>query len=201
MDDIHLVMHGLAVSHDRSPGAVAGLLGIDAGRVDRALRDLVATGRASEVRGEFVLVPAARMALDAEYSRHYGDLRANPDVVLAYEEFEGINLDFKALIGEWQTVRLAGEIVPNDHADVERDDRVLRRLEQLHGRADRVLERLARHLPRLGIYRDRLRRALGRARSYEIEYVSGARIESYHTVWFELHEDMLRLMGRPRAER
>ena len=27
-----------------------------------------------------------------------------------------------------------------------------------------------------------------------VAWVSDAKIESYHTVWFELHEDLLRLM-------
>ena len=122
------------------------------------------------------------------------------DFVAGYEEFERINVDLKDLISRWQTVQVAGDTVPNDHNDMEYDQRLLRRLGGLHERIDRLLKQLAGHLPRLGIYRDRLRRALGRARDYEIEYVSGARIESYHTVWFELHEDLLRVMGRVRVE-
>ena len=34
--------------------------------------------------------------------------------------------------------------------------------------------------------------------SGEIDYVSGVKVGSYHTVWFELHEDLLRLLGRSR---
>ena len=34
----------------------------------------------------------------------------------------------------------------------------------------------------------------------EIDWVSGVRIDSYHTVWFELHEDLLRMLGRTRQE-
>ena len=32
------------------------------------------------------------------------------------------------------------------------------------------------------------------------EWVSDARLPSYHTLWFELHEDLLRILGRRRAE-
>jgi hypothetical protein len=28
--------------------------------------------------------------------------------------------------------------------------------------------------------------------------MSGVRVSSYHTVWFEMHEDLLRLLGRTR---
>jgi hypothetical protein len=31
-----------------------------------------------------------------------------------------------------------------------------------------------------------------------IDYVSGVKVDSYHTVWFELHEDLLRMLGRSR---
>jgi hypothetical protein len=42
--------------------------------------------------------------------------------------------------------------------------------------------------------------ALEKAEDGEIAWVSDAKIESYHTLWFELHEDLLRLMRRERAE-
>ena len=41
---------------------------------------------------------------------------------------------------------------------------------------------------------------LEKAEDGKVEWVSDARIESYHTVWFELHEDLLRLLGRQREE-
>ena len=47
---------------------------------------------------------------------------------------------------------------------------------------------------------DKLLAALEKAEDGAIEWVSDAKIESYHTLWFELHEDLLRLMGREREE-
>jgi pyruvate,orthophosphate dikinase len=32
------------------------------------------------------------------------------------------------------------------------------------------------------------------------EYIASPRIDSYHTVWFELHEDLILLAGRTREE-
>lgn len=32
------------------------------------------------------------------------------------------------------------------------------------------------------------------------DYVGGVRCDSYHTVWFELHEDLLRILGATRHE-
>jgi len=42
--------------------------------------------------------------------------------------------------------------------------------------------------------------ALERAEDGAIEWVSDVRIASYHTVWFEMHEDLLRALGRERVE-
>ncbi|NQV20995.1 MAG: hypothetical protein HQ511_06225, partial [Rhodospirillales bacterium] len=42
--------------------------------------------------------------------------------------------------------------------------------------------------------------ALEKAEDGETEFVSGAKVDSYHTVWFELHEDLLRILGREREE-
>jgi hypothetical protein len=54
--------------------------------------------------------------------------------------------------------------------------------------------------PRLSWYARKLSAALERAEDGAHEWVSDAKIESYHTVWFEMHEDLLRLLGRERSE-
>ena len=50
------------------------------------------------------------------------------------------------------------------------------------------------------LFQQCLLQALEKAEDGAIEWVSDARIDSYHTVWFELHEELLRLMGRTRVE-
>ena len=89
--------------------------------------------------------------------------------------------------------------MPNDHSDADYDAACLDRLGELD-RARPVLDGSpgscrARRTPA------RLRRGAGdRAPAGEHDWVSGARIDSYHTVWFELHEDLLRMLGREREE-
>ena len=198
--DSHLVLHGLAIKKHASPEAVAHLLGLPAERVKTALADAVKRGRAAEAQGRYVLAPMARMSLDGEYSKYYSDLRGNADFVAAYEGFERINVELKQLITDWQTMDVAGKRVPNDHSNEAHDQKVLDRLGEMHERADKIFARLAAGLPRLQIYRDHLLQALEKAEDGAIEWVSDARIDSYHTVWFELHEELLRLMGRVRVE-
>ena len=63
-----------------------------------------------------------------------------------------------------------------------------------------VLDRFAALDPRLGIYKTRLDEAYDKVLAGEHDWVSGARIDSYHTVWFELHEDLLTSLGRDRSQ-
>ena len=200
MNETHLVLHGLAIKKHATPEAVAGVLGLDVSVVRATLGKLVEAKRVVEAQGKYLLAPAARMALDMEYTPLYEDVRANSAFASGYEEFERLNNTLKQLITEWQTVDVRGHRVPNDHGNKDYDDRLIDRLGNLHERAELALDRLASALPRFSIYRDKLGAALERAEDGEIAWVSDAKIESYHTLWFELHEDLLRLMRRERAE-
>jgi hypothetical protein len=78
--------------------------------------------------------------------------------------------------------------------------RIIDRLGELHERGERGLAQLTREVPRFAYYARNLLAALERAEAGEVEWVSDARLASYHTLWFELHEDLLRLVGRQRQE-
>jgi hypothetical protein len=200
MQEMHLVLHGLAIKKHGSAESVAGLTGLAAARVDQLLRDCVGRGKVVEVQGKYMLAPLARMALDAEYSRHYHAERNNAAFVSAYEEFEIVNAQLKALITAWQSIEVGGVMVVNDHSHPDYDRRIIEKLGDLHERADPVLGRLSAVVRRLECYQAKLLAALERSEDGAIEWVSDARIDSYHTVWFELHEDLLRILGRTRAE-
>jgi hypothetical protein len=200
VNEAHLVMHGLAVKKSGTPETVADIMGLDPASVRAILTKLVEAKRVAEAQGKFLLTPPARMALDSEYSRLYAEVRANPDFKAGYEGFERLNGALKQLITDWQTMTVSGERVPNDHSHADYDARIIDRLGELHERAEIVLKRLAGAVHRFRIYDEKLRAALERAEDGAIQWVSDARIESYHTVWFELHEDLLRLMGREREE-
>ena len=200
MNEMHLVMHGLAIKKHASPDDVAGILGLDCEDVRETLTKLVTAKRAVEIKGRYMLAPAARMLLDADYSRYYEAERANPSFQAGYSGFERLNGALKQLITDWQTIPVRGERVPNDHCDKDYDSRIIDRLGDLHERVEPVINQLASALPRMAIYGEKLAAALEKAEAGAIVWVSDARIESYHTVWFELHEDLLRLMRRERTE-
>ena len=97
-------------------------------------------------------------------------------------------------------MEVAGSRVPNDHSNQDYDDGIIDRLGGLHERAEVVLGALTAPEARLSRYTDKLLIALEKAEDGETDFVSGARVESYHTVWFELHEDLLRILGQERDE-
>jgi hypothetical protein len=200
MNQTHLVMHGLAVKKHATPEVVAGIVGLETDEVRKVLVNLVEAKRVAEANGKYLLTPAARMALDSDYSRLYADVRVHPDFKAGYEGFERLNGALKQLITDWQTLPVGGGRVPNDHSNNDYDAKIIDRLAELHERAELVLKRLAGVVPRFQIYDEKLRAALGRSEDGAIQWVSDAKIESYHTLWFELHEDLLRLMGREREE-
>ena len=200
MDHRSLAFHGLAIKRHANAVAVASLTGLSAGPVQSILEQGVATGRVVEVRGAYSLTPLARVALQAGYDKHFAELRKNDAFVAAYFGFEKINPELKGVITDWQTMDVRGERRANDHSDQAYDDKVIDRLSALHERAEPVFAGLARGLPRLSIYAGKLEAALDKAEDGGIEWVSDIHRESYHTVWFELHEELLRIMGREREE-
>lgn len=198
--DLHLVMHAVAIRKHGTAEDVALLAGLDQAKTTAVLASAAAGGRVVEANGRYLLSPAGQLILASEYSRFCGGLRANPAFVTAYERFERINVELKQLITDWQTLELGGKRVPNDHSDRAYDQRVIDRLGDLHERFEPVLKALVAAALRLKVYQQKLVAALEKAEAGDTNAVSDARSDSYHTVWFELHEDLLRLMGRQREE-
>ena len=87
----------------------------------------------------------------------------------------------------------------NDHADADYDAKVLSRLMRIDEAAQRICDELATRLSRFGVYRLRLSSALERSLGGDIAYVADS-LESYHAVWFQLHEDLLTTLGISRDD-
>jgi hypothetical protein len=201
MTDVELLaIHGLAVKKAGSAGAVAEILGADQLDVQAALDAASADGRVAGANGVYMVSPAGGRWLSERYPEVYGGLRADPAAGEAYERFERINRELLALMTDWQMMPVGVERVPNDHSDGEYDAEIIDKLGALHERACRPLDQFAALQPRLRRYVLRLEAAYDKVLAGEHDWVSGARIDSYHTVWFELHEDLLRMLGREREE-
>jgi hypothetical protein len=197
---MNLVLHGLAIKKHAGASDIARLVGLSEHETVALLREAIRRGRVVEESGKYILGPLARLALESDYSCSCADLRENRTFVETYDAFERINIELKTLITNWQTVDAGGHRVSNDHSDSEYDVRVIDHLGELHERADVLMSRFEHVLPRFGYYRTQLLSALERAENGELQWVSSPRLESYHTLWFEVHEDLLRILGRRRSE-
>jgi pyruvate, orthophosphate dikinase len=110
--------------------------------------------------------------------------------------FLDLDLQVKDIVTAWQL----RDGAVNDHTDSEYDAGVLEHLAALHVDTVAWLKPLEADCPRLADYRARLDRAIEASKAGDGRYVASPRMDSYHTVWFELHEDLIQLAGRTREE-
>jgi hypothetical protein len=154
-------------------------------------RDGMAAGWSLTPEGRRIGADRLRAELDA--------VGAGSEVQACYQGFLPLNAELLAVCTEWQTVVVAGEHVPNDHTDPERDAAVLERLTVLHRRARPVLDALADALDRFEGYVPRLDRAHDHVLAGRTEWITKPTVDSYHGIWFELHEHLLVTLGRERS--
>jgi len=137
---------------------------------------------------------------DSELARNELDsVDGRVDVLQAYKSFLGLNPALLDTCGDWQMRRLGSMPMLNDHADPDYDAKVLSRLIRIDASAQRICSDLASRLTRFGLYRTRLTTALERALGGNIAFVTDT-LDSYHSVWFQLHEDLLVTLGTSREE-
>ena len=116
-----------------------------------------------------------------------------------HERFGALNVELLDLCTHWQLREVDGEARPNDHGDPGHDAAALDRLERLHAATVPWLDELVAALPRFRTYSERLAEAVRRVREGHTEWFTRPVIDSYHTVWFELHEDLLATLGLERS--
>jgi hypothetical protein len=116
-----------------------------------------------------------------------------------YQSFKELNPKLLQVCSDWQMRRLGQSHLVNDHRDADYDAKVLSRLMGIDDTAQRICDELANRLARFGVYRLRLSSALERALTGDNAYVADS-LESYHNVWFQLHEDLLVTLGISRDE-
>lgn len=125
-------------------------------------------------------------------------LRGDPELTECYERFLQLNDRVLKVSSDWQVRRERGIELPNDHSDPDYDASVIDRLVELHDRARVCLDKMAVRAPRLAPYRARLDACVGRLLQGDQKAFTAPLAESYHTVWFELHQDLLLTLGLER---
>ncbi|MFC8047224.1 hypothetical protein [Nocardia sp. NPDC057353] len=201
LDTAHLVLHGLTLKQLAAAEQLADIIDLDTAVIAAELEQAAAAGSVLSARGSAMITPAGRAALDAVYPAAFADRRADDALVRTLADFEqGINKRMLTLMTSWQTVTVDGVQQPNDHADADYDGKVIDKLARLHDQVESVLAPFADADPLTKRFLSRLGAALAKVDQGEHDYVSSVRIDSYHTVWYQMHEHLLRVMGAERDE-
>ena len=180
-----LILNALYLRKIADRGVLAECSGCSAGDVDSILDMAAGTGFVLGLGSQYVLTDEGRQAVLDYYESAYEDMRADPEIQSWYVRFETVNDRFLQLVSAWQN-------------NGDGQDRVYDRLARTVERHVVALEQVADRLPRYRHYADRFRKSLDRVDSGQVEYVTSPTVDSLHNIWFEFHEDILALLGRPR---
>jgi hypothetical protein len=197
-----LVLHGLRLKGVAPPEAVADAVGLPRAEVAALLDELAAEGLVDHREGRlagWALTRAGRSAHERLLAREADTDAVRPRVEGAYGRFRELNPDVLDVVSRWQVREVGGKPVRNDHRDPVYDEAVVHDLSAIHRDTRPVCDRLAGTLDRYRPYGPRLTHAVERVRAGDTDYFAKPMIPSYHTVWFELHEDLLATLGIDRA--
>jgi hypothetical protein len=184
-----LVLNALYLRKIADREVLAECSGCLTGEVDKQLDTAVNDGHVLGLGSQYVLTDEGRQAVLDFYEAVYREMRNDPVVLDFYHRFETVNDRFLQLVSAWQTRG------PGGNGDNEKVyDRIARTVE----RHVAALDGVSSQLPRYQHYADRFRRSLERVDEGHIEYVTSPTVDSLHNIWFEFHEDILALLGRPR---
>jgi hypothetical protein len=200
MNRLPEVLHGVAVKKYATVAEIASVTGVDPDQVRYLVETATASGRLLVNGDKYLLTPLAQVAVRFDYSRQFDTIRSGNAFLTAFDRFETINTNLKSLITRWQTIDTRGARVANDHSDREYDMEIISNLGEINDEVASLLGTFESALQRFTYYRVNLDAALEKAEAGDLEWVSSARVLSYHTLWFELHEDLLRILDKRRRE-
>jgi DNA-binding MarR family transcriptional regulator len=180
-----------------TPADLATTLGEDLDGITATVEQLTESGLLIE--GTTLRIsPSGRARLETLLAEERKDVDSAA-IAAAYHDFRAVNTDFKSLVTDWQ-LKGGPKGKPNAHDNAEYDAAVLARLDDVHSRVVPIIGAAATQLPRLNAYSSKLLVALGKVKNGETAWLARPLIDSYHTVWFELHEELISAVGLTREE-
>jgi len=192
------IIRCLSIKRTCAMGPLAEALLTTIAALESTAAELVQAGTVVLAPGSIQLTPAgaaqATELLETD-RRRWGADRA----LEVLDAFLPLDKRIKATVTAWQLMDADGQQVVNDHTDPEYDAVVLADLRLIHSEVSGWLGSLAGP-GWLSRYAARLDRAAAAVAAGDHRFVSSPRVDSYHSVWFELHEELIRLAGRTRPD-
>jgi pyruvate,orthophosphate dikinase len=167
--------------------------------VQAALDEATAAGLAEAVADGMRLTAQGKLAA-AKLIAADGDRVGSAQAAQMLDAFHALDGRMKEIVTRWQVREVDGETALNDHSDAAYDRAVLDDLGALETETVNWLAPLADALRPFAAYRARLGRAMQLVRDGDARFIASPRVDSVHSAWFELHEDLIRLAGRRRED-
>lgn len=115
----------------------------------------------------------------------------------AWAAFESLDKELKAVCSAWQ---VKPDWSANNHDDPGYDFPVLEKLGGVDSKLRILVDRVNGLKNELRDLLLEMEGALGKVNEGDFEYFTGVNVNSYHNLWFELHEDLLCTLGLEREE-
>jgi hypothetical protein len=191
-----LTLHAVRLKGMANDAEVAARFALERAKSDELLLDYEAFGWVTRVEfagtSGWTLTSAGRGEDERRLAEELEVTGATRAVLDAYRSFVPLNGRLLEACTNWQLKPTPDDaLAANDHSDLTWDQRVLAELATLGDELDAVAEALGLHLERFQGYDVRYRTALIRALNGDPGWVARPRADSCHTVWMELHEDLL----------
>lgn len=200
-----LTLHAVRLKGMADDEMVAARFGLDPDATRENLLDFQAVGWVTKVdfagTGGWTLSSRGHAENERQLALELATTDSRSAVSAVYLEFLPHNERLLHASTDWQLrPSRTDPLAANDHSDEEWDNRVLEDLSALSQDLRSVCRALGEVLTRFQGYDDRFSAALERAQRGEHFWVNRPRIDSCHTVWMELHEDLLATLGIQRGE-
>jgi hypothetical protein len=183
-DAAFLVLNAAHLNKMAGPAAIAAATGLDAAAVQRVLDQAERDGLGQRIGNQFLLFPDGSKAVLGHYNRAYAELRKSPGLEQWYERFETLNTLFIKHVTDWQ----------NSGGDDDSQAKLIKCVERLM----KMIDGLTPQIRRYGDYVRRFADSVAKTDQGDKDYVCSPMVDSVHNIWFEFHEDILSVLGRPR---
>ena len=196
-------LHGLRLKPFASGDDLAEIYGVD-GSDFIAVLDHLAESRWAKYRTAapcgWIITPAGMAHLDTLVRAELESSGFKFEIGDCYQQFIPLNSSLLELCVRWQAGNDRDPLGIGGTDSITSSTQVLiGELGLLNERAQPLCVELGLLLSRYAHYANRLSYAFNQVVDGAHEWFTGATIASYHTVWFELHTDLLATLGLDRA--
>jgi hypothetical protein len=183
-DSDFITLNAIYLKKMATPQTISEVTALPRDVIDQCLAAAEASGWVMNLPTGVMLITEGIDEVLAYYRQAHTAVRADVAVTKWYENFEVLNSRFIGQVTEWQ--------------QTQSDERVERRLLQSAEKLARDINQLLPQIPRYASYVRRFEYGIDQVDQGQRDFVCKPTLDSVHNIWFEFHEDILAVLGRPR---